>query len=77
MATLLIRNVPAEVHAALQSQAERNRRSKEKQALFLIEAGLRVRKPLKEVLADAAKVRAQTKGTVTLREILSYTETEH
>jgi hypothetical protein len=40
MQNLLIREVPDEVMAALAGQAERNRRSREKQALFLIERGL-------------------------------------
>jgi plasmid stability protein len=41
MKTLLIRDVPDNVHESLISEADRNRRSKEKHALFLIEAGLK------------------------------------
>ena len=37
MPTLMIRDVPEAVHAALEKFATRHRRSKEKQALFLIE----------------------------------------
>lgn len=43
MKTLLIRDVPDEVHDVLVSEAERNRRSKEKQALYLIETALAAR----------------------------------
>jgi plasmid stability protein len=43
MKTLLIREVPDEIHEALVSEAERNRRSKEKQALFLLEQALGAR----------------------------------
>ena len=43
MKTLLIRDVPDEVHELLVSEAERNRRSKEKQALYLIETSLATR----------------------------------
>lgn len=43
MKTLLIRDVPDEVHDMLVSEAERNRRSKEKQALYLIETSLATR----------------------------------
>ena len=40
MKTLLIRDVPDEVHDVLVFEADRSRRSKEKQALYLIESGL-------------------------------------
>jgi plasmid stability protein len=77
MATILIRDVPEEVAAALKAQAEKHRRSKEKQALVLIEAGLRHRRPAHEVLAEARKLRQQCTGTLTLKEIMAATETEH
>ena len=77
MATLLIRDVPDDVHAALLAQAERNRRSMEKQALFLIEGGLRSNRPVKQILAEAAKLRAQSKRTVTMSEVLKWTEEVH
>lgn len=44
MADLLIRDVPEEIVAELAHDAERNRRSREKHALFLIEQAL-LRRP--------------------------------
>lgn len=43
MADLLIRDVPDQLVRKLAQDAERNRRSREKHALFLIEQGLGVR----------------------------------
>jgi plasmid stability protein len=40
MKTLLIREIPDDVHDSLVLEAENNRRSKEKHALFLLEAAL-------------------------------------
>ena len=40
MSDLLIRNLPREVHARLEQMAKAERRSKEKQAMVLIETGL-------------------------------------
>ena len=40
MKTLLIREIPDEIHDSLVLEAESNRRSKEKHALFLLEAAL-------------------------------------
>ena len=77
MATILIRDVPEEIHAALVLQAEKNRRSKEKQALFLIEGGLRGVKPATDTLAEAAKIRAQCVREVSMEEILKWTEEAH
>jgi len=77
MATLLIRDVPDEVNSALLAQAERNRRSKEKHALFLIEGGLRGNKPVKQTLAEAAKLRANCKRPATMAEVLKWTEEAH
>jgi plasmid stability protein len=77
MATLLIRDVPDEVNAALLAQAGRSRRSKEKHALFLIEGGLREQRPVKQTLAKAAKLRANCKRPVTMAEILKWTEETH
>jgi plasmid stability protein len=77
MATLLIRDVPDEINAALLAQAGRNRRSKEKHALFLIEGGLRGQRPVKQTLAEAAKLRAKCKRPVTMAEILKWTEEAH
>lgn len=77
MATLLIRDVPDEIHAALLAQAGQNRRSKEKHALFLIEGALRGQKPAKQTLAQAAKLRARCKRPVKMSDILKLTEETH
>lgn len=77
MPTILIRDVPEDVHASLKAQADKNRRSAEKQALYLIETGLRRRRPPEEVLAAARKIHAQCKGVITMAEILEFTEAPH
>lgn len=77
MATILIRDVPEEVHAELVTLAGRNRRSKEKQALFLIEGGLRRRKTPAEVLTEAKRIHAQFKETFPMEEVLKATEEAH
>jgi plasmid stability protein len=77
MATILIRDVPEAVHDSLKVQAEKSRRSKEKEALHLIEIGLRRRPPAQEVLAEARKLRRQCRGTLTLEEIMEATEAQH
>ena len=77
MATLTIRDVPDELNLALIRAAEKNRRSKEKHALFLIEGGVMGRKPLKQTLTEAAALRAQCKRTVSMTEILQFTEAAH
>jgi hypothetical protein len=40
MSTLVIKNLPDDLHARLRDQAERNRRSVTKEAVTLIERGL-------------------------------------
>ena len=77
MATILIRDMPDEVHSALVIQAEKSRRSKEKQALFLIETGLRRRLLALEVLKRARRLHAQCKDKTTIQEILAATEEAH
>jgi len=77
MATILIRDMPAEVHASLALQAEKSRRSKEKQALYLIETGLRRRMPAPEVLARARRLHKQCKGETSIKDILAATEEAH
>lgn len=77
MATLLIRDVPDDVNASLIAQAERNRRSKEKHALFLIEGGLRNARPVGQTLAEAAKLRARCRRPATMNEILKWTQEDH
>jgi plasmid stability protein len=77
MATILIRDMPAEVHAALGLQAEKSRRSKEKQALYLIETGLRRKMPAPEVLARARRLHKQCQGQASIKDILTATEEAH
>jgi plasmid stability protein len=77
MATILIRDMPDEVHASLVLQAEQGRRSKEKQALYLIETGLRRKMPAQEVLARARRLHAQCKGKTAIKDILAATEEAH
>ena len=77
MATILIRDMPEEVHSSLKAQAEKNRRSKEKQALYLIETGLRRKLPAPEVLARARRLHAQCKEGTTIKDILAATEEAH
>jgi len=77
MATILIRDMPEEVHASLKAQAEKNRRSKEKQALDLIETGPRRKLPAPEVLARAHCLPAQCKEGTTIKDILVATEEAH
>jgi plasmid stability protein len=77
MATILIRDMPEEVHAALALQAEKSRRSKEKQALYLIETGLRRKMPAHEVLARARRLHKQCQGETSIKDILTATEEAH
>ena len=77
MATILIRDIPEEVHSALVLQAEKSRRSKEKQALYLIETGLRQKMPAQEVLARARRLHDQCKGKTAMKDILAATEEAH
>ena len=77
MPTILIRDMPEEVHASLKAQAHKNRRSAEKQALYLIETSLQRRPPTEHVLAAARKLHARCAGTATLKEILQATEADH
>ena len=77
MATLLIRDVPDEVHRELIAQAEQARRSKEKHALFLLETGLRRKMSHPQVMAKAQRIRNQIKGEISIGDILKYTEQEH
>jgi hypothetical protein len=47
MASLVIKDMPSDMHKRLQSEAKRNRRSMTQQALVLLEQGLRVPVPIK------------------------------
>ena len=77
MATLLIRDLPDEIEARLGQMAKLARRSKEKQAMVLLEEAIgRPPKP-DNTLAEARKLRAQCKRPVTMTEILAATEAEH
>ncbi len=77
MGTILIREVPEAIHTALQLEAEKSRRSTEKQALYLIETGLRRRMPAREVLARARRLHARCKETTSIKAILAATEGAH
>ena len=69
--------MPEEVHASLAVQAEKSRRSKEKQALYLIETGLRRKMPAHEVLARARRLHKRCKGEASIKDILTATEGAH
>lgn len=45
MAAILIRDVPEELHRRLQDEAKRHRRSMSKQALILLERGMKSQPP--------------------------------
>ena len=77
MATMLIRDMPDEIHARLVAEAEQNRRNAEKHALYLIEVGLLNRRPLAERQVAAKRIQAQFKREVTMKEIIAATKEEH
>jgi plasmid stability protein len=77
MATMLIRDIPDELHAEIVSEAQRNLRSAEKQALMFIKLGLRKRISEEELETRAEKVRQVCKRPVTMAEILEATEEDH
>ena len=57
MADLLVRNVPAAVMERLKAQAQRNGRSVQKEALGILENG--IKPTMAEWLEEAAKLRAE------------------
>ena len=61
MAALLIKDVPAEVHAWLKDEADRNRRSMTQQVIVLFEERMRKYKPVH----FGAPVRTRTPLTAT------------
>lgn len=65
MATLVIKNLPEQVHARLRAQAERNRRSLTQEAIHLIESGITVPR-LAPTLPPPVKVKG---GPLTTAEI--------
>jgi len=77
MPTLVIRDVSPELDAELTELAERNRRSKEKQALFLLQTGIRRVRTHEEVLADVNRTASKIKGKITMEETLKFTEAHH
>lgn len=77
MATMLINDMPDEVHAELLAEAQRNHRPVEKQALLLIKLGLRKSMAEPDLEARAARIRAQCQRPVTLAEIFEATKVEH
>jgi plasmid stability protein len=68
MSTLVIKNLPDELHARLREQAERNRRSVTKEAVTLIERGLASARVAPE-LPRPLKLKG---GPVTERELESW-----
>ena len=77
MPTLLIRDVPKELHEQLVMAAQKERRSKEKQALVLLERSLAVGRHPKDTLKEARKLRSQCKREISMKEILAATEARH
>ena|SRR2546421_262173 len=77
MPTLLIRDVPRDLHKQLVQTAKKERRSKEKQALILLERALAVRRIPDNTIEIARKLRAQCKREVSMEEILAATEGPH
>ena len=75
--TLLIRDLPDDIAKQLEASARAARRSKEKQAMFLIETALRRRRKPAELREDAIKIHAQFKGKpAKMTDILKWTEAE-
>lgn len=77
MPSLLIRDIPRKLDAELAALAERNRRSKEKQALFLIQTGIRRIRTHEEVMRDVNRVAPKVRGKITMEEVLKFTEVPH
>jgi plasmid stability protein len=76
--TLLIRDLPDDVARQLEASAKAARRSKEKQAMFLIETGLRRKRNPAELREEAKKIHSQFKGApVSMADVLKWTEAEH
>jgi hypothetical protein len=65
------------VHDRLAASAQTARRSKEKQALFILEQALGKPPKPDNTLAEARKLHAQFKRDVSMDEILAATEAEH
>lgn len=70
MSTLVIKNLPEDLHARLKNQAERNRRSVTQEAISLIETGITVPR-LAPRLAPPVKLKG---GPLTTEEILAWIE---
>jgi hypothetical protein len=68
MGTLVIKNLPEELHGRLREQAERNRRSVTKEAITLIERGLGSSRSA-PALSPPLKLKG---GPVTARELESW-----
>lgn len=70
MTSLLIKNVPEELHRKLRERAEREHRSLNKEVIVLIEQGLGIRGPatlpdpvpLRRPIDDRALLRARREG---------------
>jgi hypothetical protein len=76
-ATLLIRQVPETLNRRLSRAAEKDHRSKEKQALAILAQNLRERPDAEQMIAEAKKLHRQFKRKVTMKEILEATEEDY
>jgi hypothetical protein len=68
MSTLVIKNLPEDLHARLRDQAERNRRSVTQEAISLIETGITVPR-LPPTLPPPIKLKG---GPLTTDDILAW-----
>lgn len=68
MSTLVIKNLPDDLHARLRDQAERNRRSVTQEAISLLESGITVPR-LAPILAPPVKLKG---GPLTTEDILTF-----
>jgi antitoxin FitA-like protein len=74
MATLVIKNLPEELHAALKARAERHRRSLTKEAVTLIETALAVGPRAAPALPPPVKLKG---GPLTTAEIEAWIAKSH
>jgi hypothetical protein len=70
MSTLVIKNLPDDLHARLKDQADRHRRSVTQEAILLIETGITVPR-LAPMLAPPVKLKG---GQLTTEEILTWVD---
>jgi len=70
MSTLVIKNLPEDLHARLKDQSERNRRSVTQEAISLIEIGITVPR-LAPTLTPPLKLKG---GPLTTEDILAWVD---